>query len=148
MTTPSPDFRKLCADLLDCLEKANWPLRHKTIFELCVDSARAALSTPPPEPVADQEIAAALQKGADQEFYATVEALTEYCGAGVELTDSDAREVLYELRRKQNTKTKPEPPTDDELNALWDCCGDHDEEGDHYGNIFQFARAAIKRWGK
>jgi len=41
----------------------------------------------------------------------------------------------------------PEPPTDDELNALWNCCGDHDEEGDHYGNIFQFARAALKRWG-
>ena len=52
-----------------------------------------------PEPPTDQEIAAALQKGADQEFYATVEALTEYCDAGVELTDSDAREVLYELRR-------------------------------------------------
>ena len=41
----------------------------------------------------------------------------------------------------------PEPPTDEELNALWNCCGDYDEEGDHYGNIFQFARAAIKRWG-
>jgi len=43
----------------------------------------------------------------------------------------------------------PEPvaPTDDELNDLWNCCGDHDEEGDHYGNIFKFARAAIKRWG-
>jgi len=40
-----------------------------------------------------------------------------------------------------------EPPTDDELNALWNCCGDHDEEGDHYGNIFQFARAVLKRWG-
>jgi hypothetical protein len=42
----------------------------------------------------------------------------------------------------------PEPPTDDELNALWNCCGDHDEEGDHYGNIFQFARAVLDRWGK
>jgi hypothetical protein len=41
----------------------------------------------------------------------------------------------------------PEPPTDDELNALWNCCGNYDEEGDHYGNIFQFARAALKRWG-
>jgi hypothetical protein len=41
----------------------------------------------------------------------------------------------------------PEPPTDDELNALWNCCGDYDEEGDHYGNIFQFARAVLKMWG-
>ena len=53
--------------------------------------------TPPPEP--PTEIAAAIQKGADQEFYATVEALAEYCGCGVELTSGDAREVLYELRR-------------------------------------------------
>lgn len=53
---------------------------------------------PPPGPT-DEEIAAAIQKGADQEFYATVEALAQYCGCGVELTDSDAREVLYELRR-------------------------------------------------
>jgi hypothetical protein len=52
-----------------------------------------------PEPPTDEEIAAAIQKGADQEFYATVEALAKYCDAGVELTDSDAREVLYELRR-------------------------------------------------
>jgi hypothetical protein len=42
----------------------------------------------------------------------------------------------------------PEPPTDDELNALWNCCGSHDEGGGHYGNIFQFARAALERWGK
>jgi len=42
----------------------------------------------------------------------------------------------------------PEPPTDDELNELWNCCGDHDEGGGHYGNIFQFARAVIDRWGK
>jgi hypothetical protein len=45
------------------------------------------------------------------------------------------------------TIAPPEPPTDDELNALWNCCGNHDEEGDHYGNIFQFARAVLKRWG-
>ena len=42
---------------------------------------------------------AAARWGADQEFYATVEALTEYFGCGVELTSGDAREVLYELRR-------------------------------------------------
>jgi hypothetical protein len=41
----------------------------------------------------------------------------------------------------------PEPPTDEELNALWNCCGDHDEGGGHYGNIFQFARAVLERWG-
>ena len=57
------------------------------------------MTTPPPPEPTDEEIAAAIQKGADQEFYATVEALTQYCDCGVELTDSGAREVLYELRR-------------------------------------------------
>ena len=57
------------------------------------------VQAPPPAPPTNEEIAAAIQKGADQEFYATVEALTQYCGCGVELTSGDAREVLYELRR-------------------------------------------------
>ena len=57
------------------------------------------MTTPPPPEPTDEEIAAAIQKGADQEFYATVEALAQYCGCGVELMSGDAREVLYELRR-------------------------------------------------
>lgn len=59
----------------------------------------SSIQVSPPEPPTDAEIAAAIQKGADQEFYATVKALAEYCDCGVELTDSGAREVLYELRR-------------------------------------------------
>lgn len=51
MTDPMPtDFRALCAELVDCLEKANWPLRHKTLFEICLAEARTALAQP--EPVA------------------------------------------------------------------------------------------------
>ena len=42
---------------------------------------------------------------------------------------------------------EPEPPTNDELNALWNCCGTADEYGHHEGNIFDFARAALERWG-
>ena len=42
----------------------------------------------------------------------------------------------------------PEPPTNNELNALWNCCGTADEYGHHEGNIFEFARAALERWGQ
>jgi hypothetical protein len=95
-TTPDfPDFRALCAELLDELQ---YQTSYETNAEL-QDRARTALATPPPEPPTNKEIAAAIQKGADQEFHATVEALAEYCDCGVELTGSDAREVLYELRR-------------------------------------------------
>jgi len=51
-----PDFRTLCAELVDCLEKANWPLRHKTVFGICLDNARAALAQPEPQEPTDEEI--------------------------------------------------------------------------------------------
>ena len=101
------------------------------------------LATPPPEPPTDEEIATAFQKGADQEFYAIVEALTEYCDAGVELTDSDVSEVLHELRRKPNTKTNPEPPTDEELSDLWTI---YDGIVD-LRDFVVVARAVLERWG-
>jgi hypothetical protein len=33
--------------------------------------------------------------------------------------------------------------TEDELNTIWNCSGIADEYGNHTGNIFEFARAAI-----
>ena len=50
------DFRALCAELADCLEKATWPLRHKTIFEICLADARAALAQPEPQGPTDEEL--------------------------------------------------------------------------------------------
>jgi hypothetical protein len=91
-----PDFR---AELQLLVNASNQVGEDLSVWWDAVDRAQAALATPPPEPPTNKEIAAAIQKGADQEFYATVEALAEYCDCGVELTGSDAREVLYELRR-------------------------------------------------
>jgi len=55
MTTPTPDFRALCAelvDLLDCFGSTfNIPIETSVVTR-----ARAALATPPPEPPTDQEI--------------------------------------------------------------------------------------------
>lgn len=103
MTTPdSPDFRTELARLVDLYYAlgGNWsPHGYTDTWNDALASARIALATPPPEAPTDEEIAAAIQKGADQEFYATVEALAEYCDCGVELTYGGAREVLYELRR-------------------------------------------------
>ena len=79
-----------------CLESAH---RELSDLMLAVLAHWGRPATSPPEPPTDERIAAAIKKGADQEFYATVEALAEYCGCGVELTSGDAREVLYELRR-------------------------------------------------
>jgi len=65
----------------------------------------------------------------------------------IQLEEMSIDNRLCKRARAALATPPPKPPTDDELNALWNCCGDYDEEGDHYGNIFQFARAAIKRWG-
>jgi len=57
MTDISPtDWRALCAELVDCLEKANWPLRHKAVFEICLADARAALAQPEPQGPTDEEL--------------------------------------------------------------------------------------------
>jgi hypothetical protein len=137
--TTAPDFRALCAELLEVVEGEYEGTG--LCYELR-DRANAALATPPPKPPTDEEIATAFQTGADQEFYAIVEALAEYCAAGVELTDGDVSEVLYELRRKQNTKTKPKPPTVMEILEL---SGEIEDAG--LGQI-DLVRAALERWGQ
>ena len=40
-----------------------------------------------------------------------------------------------------------EGPSDKELNILWNCSGIADEHGNHTGNIFEFARAVLARYG-
>ena len=38
------DFRALCVELTDCLEKADWPHQYKVVFQQWTDIARAALA--------------------------------------------------------------------------------------------------------
>lgn len=54
-TTPdSPDFRALCAELIDKIDYT-WSDILLDV-QLLVDRARAALATPPPEPPTDEEL--------------------------------------------------------------------------------------------
>ena len=50
------DFRALCVELLDCLEKADWPPRYKVVFQQWADIARTALAEPEPEEPTIMEI--------------------------------------------------------------------------------------------
>ena len=62
----------------------------------------------------------------------------------------DDRRLTHPLADKARAalaQPEPEVPTDDELNALWNCCGIADEYGHHEGNFFGFARAVLARWG-
>jgi len=53
MTT---DFRALCVELLDCLEKADWPHKQKHVFEQWVYIARKVLAEPEPEGPTDDAL--------------------------------------------------------------------------------------------
>ena len=68
----------------------------------------------------------------------------DMCPAGNgESVRLDRAADLLELTQQQGAD-----PTDDELNALWCCSGVADEHGNHTGNIFEFARAVLARWGR
>jgi len=47
------DFRALCVELTDCLEKADWPHRYKAVFQRWTDISRAALAEPDEPAVSD-----------------------------------------------------------------------------------------------
>ena len=47
------DFRALCVELTDCLEKADWPHRYKVVFQQWMDIAHAALAEPDGPAVSD-----------------------------------------------------------------------------------------------
>ncbi len=50
------DFRALCVELTDCLEKADWPHKQKHVFEQWLYIARKALTEPEPEGPTDEEL--------------------------------------------------------------------------------------------
>ena len=57
MTT---DFRALCVELTDCLEKADWPHRYKAVFQQWTDIAHAALAEPDGPAVSDDRESASV----------------------------------------------------------------------------------------
>ena len=50
------DFRALCVELTDCLEKSDWPHQYKPVFEQWIYIARKALAEPEPEGPTDEEL--------------------------------------------------------------------------------------------
>ena len=48
------DFRALCVELTDCLEKADWPHRYKDVFQQWADISRTALAEQPVGPTDDE----------------------------------------------------------------------------------------------
>ena len=133
--TTTPDFRALLADDAYAASFQSVGQYRTALLK--------ALATPPPEPTTSQ---ITFNDSSTEEVIRLDKEGFHYKGQFIADAGEAHRLVLAFL--KQHAKVEPEPPTNDELNALWNCCGNYDEEGDHYGNIFQFARAVLERWGK
>ena len=159
MTQPdSPDFRALCAELIE------WLILSETPPWEVIDQARTALATPPPGPPSVMEALAArplLEQVArlgdciGANTVGKIMAISSRAAAWLK-ANPPGQPVAIEPRGcptpgacscVEPATPPPEPPTNDELNALWNCCGTADEYGHHEGNIFEFARAALERWG-
>lgn len=66
------DFRALCVELTDCLEKADWPHRYKVVFQQWTDIAHAALAESDGPAVSDdREPASVADQPSDKELCET-----------------------------------------------------------------------------
>ncbi|NBV62774.1 MAG: hypothetical protein EBR73_17275, partial [Rhodobacteraceae bacterium] len=75
MTT---DFRALCVELTDCLEKADWPNRYKVVFQQWTYIARKALAEPEPEGPTDEEIMGLMSQQMRDDLAAAARALAGF----------------------------------------------------------------------
>ena len=100
MTT---DFRALCVELTDCLEKADWPHRYKVVFQQWTDIARAALAESDgpavsddrePASVKDQPIAEHREASAELIRMVINQALRDTASVHWRVIDADGTQVV------------------------------------------------------
>lgn len=113
------DFRALCIELTDCLEKADWPNRYKQVFQFWVDIARAALADGPAVPDG-REPASVTGQPSDQEGPSAedVEELCEEHCFNVEGYESiECLQGLINEAIARWGNPAPQPPVDGEVEA-------------------------------
>ena len=130
------DFRALCVELTDCLEKADWPLRHRYVFRQWIDIARAALAD---EPAAGEPVSVTGQPS-DEELY------DYWISTSPEFGCADpvgyARAVLARWGNPA-----PQPPAEPIVPTVMEIVELADEiEAAGLGQV-DLVRAALTRWG-
>jgi hypothetical protein len=142
-TTPdiTPDFRALCAELLDELE---YQTSYETNAENCAalqDRARAALATPPPEP---GKVTAWMYQGEDhfdgmrwrENWKITIdEKLARF--------ESGNKEPIP-LFNAHDSTPPPEPPTQEDLRKMFD---ENDWNYISPETFEDIARTVLQEWG-
>jgi hypothetical protein len=135
MTTP--DFRKLCEDLLDELQ---YQTSYETNAEL-QDRARTALATTPPEPTTSQ---ITFHDSSTEEVIRLDKEGFHYRGQFI--ADAGEAHCLMLAYLKQHAKAEPEPPTDEELQQLWRVLM-KSTSAILAQPMYDFAYAVLEKWG-
>ena len=142
MTT---NFRALCAELVEAFKDENTYTQRVE----ALDRALTALATPPPEPPTSQ--ITFNDPSPPEEVIRLDKEGFHYKGQFV--ADAGEAHRLMMAFLEQNTKTKPEPPTDEELDEFvvfwWGAYTDESTVTDviEDDSMAAFTRAALKRWG-
>ena len=145
------DFRALCAELLAAIQlytglnPAASEMSSVEITEKLMDAmatTAAALATPPPEPPTGQII---FNAPPPEEVIRLDKEGFHYKGQFI--ADAGEAHFLMLAFLKQHAKDEPEPPTDDELQALWHELFSYDDSVS-LGDVEVIARAVLERWGK
>lgn len=154
--TTTPDFRALCAELVDEIEgwiaygdEADCADAHAV-----VDRARAALATPPPEPPASCITLHA--PPAPEEVIRIDKEGFHYKGQFV--ADAGEAHRLMVAFLKQSNKVEPAPPTDEEILALEEKLWKEHRSINYqfeevmnelsFGHALSAYRAVLERWGR
>ena len=150
-----PNFRALCAELIKIVEEHCNPDEYA--LSDTVDTlrcARAALATPPPEPPTSQITFNA--PSPPEEVIRLDKEGFHYKGQFV--ADAGEAHRLMMAFLEQNIKTKPKPPTDEEIQEWADACSEaplEEMDPDVHGwrrcftakEFSETIRAALERWG-
>ena len=86
------DFRALCVELTDCLEKADWPHRYKAVFQQWTDIAHAALAESDGSAVSDgREPASVVLQPSDEDLLRVAAiAIDPYESSGIAFGEYEA----------------------------------------------------------
>ena len=154
-----PDFRALCAELLLFSEQAGEICTCEGLWPKCdpnytlLNRARAVLAADGPAVPEGREPAAIVGEPSNRTRRVCIWSPTQMaecggpCWEAQDPSACDCGALWMAVPEGREPASVVEQPSDKELNALWNCSGIADEHGNHTGNIFEFARAVLSRWG-
>jgi len=99
----TPNYKALCAELVDDLEMSDWPYKLKEVFRADITRARDALAQPEPKAPTDEELLEVASKSLAVEWYVHIRVDSKELEANGEELIAYARAVLARWGTPANT---------------------------------------------